>query len=92
MTEKKVRKRGIGILIFSIVSVWIIHGWLIIKVSDLEKLAKIEKKKLAEVQKEVSEKRIAYEQRVDLGKIEKEMRTKHKMEISKDIQFFKIKS
>lgn len=78
------------LLLLFVVPVWIIHGQLIMKISKVEREISKEKVELRELEKVVNEKRFEYDQKIDLEKIEKDMRINHKMEISKDINFFKI--
>ncbi|MGL4307413.1 hypothetical protein [Cetobacterium sp. SF1] len=86
---KILRKLMIFILLIAVP--WILNAYYIKEVSTEETKAAKSRLELKELQKIVNEKRIEYEQGVDLGKIEKEMRRQNKMEISKDINFFKIK-
>ena len=75
-----------------IISVWIIHGSLLIKISKLEQSINKDKKELEIVEKELNRKIIEYDTKVDLDKIGKEMRTKKNMEISTKINFFQIEN
>lgn len=80
------------VVLIMIVPVWIFHGQMIMKISKLERKLSLEKIDLREIEKELNEKRFQLDQKIDLEKIEKEMRLKEKMEISKEINFFRIKS
>ena len=75
-----------------IISVWIIHGSLLIKISKLEQSINKDKKELEIVEKELNKKIIEYDTKVDLDKIGKEMRSKKNMEISNKINFFQIEN
>ncbi|WP_293958399.1 hypothetical protein [uncultured Fusobacterium sp.] len=75
-----------------IISVWIIHGSLLIKISKLEQSINKDKKELEIVEKELNRKIIEYDTKVDLDKIGKEMRSKKNMEISNKINFFQIEN
>ena len=75
-----------------IISVWIIHGSLLIKISKLEQSINKDKKELEIVEKELNRKIIEYDTKVDLDKIGKEMRRKKNMEISNKINFFQIEN
>ena len=75
-----------------IISVWIIHGSLLIKISKLEQSINKDKKELEIVEKELNRKIIEYDTKVDLDKIGKEMRIKKNMEISNKINFFQIEN
>lgn len=75
-----------------IISVWIIHGSFLIKISKLEQSINKDKKELEIVEKELNRKIIEYDTKVDLDKIGKEMRSKKNMEISNKINFFQIEN
>ena len=75
-----------------IISVWIIHGSLLIKISKLEQSINKDKKELEIVEKELNRKIIEYDTKVDLDKIGNEMRSKKNMEISNKINFFQIEN
>lgn len=75
-----------------IISVWIIHGSLLIKISKLEQSINKDKKELEIVEKELNRKIIEYDTKIDLDKIGKEMRSKKNMEISNKINFFQIEN
>lgn len=78
------------ILLIGILSIWILHGTLLIKVSKIELSIKEDKKVLEELQKELSKKEIEYDTIMDLERIGNEMRSKKKMAISQGIKFFRI--
>ena len=82
--------KNLTILLIGILSIWILHGTLLIKVSKIELSIKEEKKILDELQKELSKKEIEYDTVMDLEKIGDEMRSKKKMAISQEIKFFRI--
>ena len=75
-----------------IISVWIIRGSLLIKISKLEQSINKDKKELEIVEKELNKKIIEYDTKIDLDKIGKEMRSKKNMEISNKINFFQIEN
>ena len=85
-------KKTFLFVFFIIISVWIIHGSLLIKISKLEQSINKEKKELEIVEKELNRKIIEYDTKIDLDKIGKEMRSKKKMEISNKINFFRIEN
>lgn len=85
-------KKTFLFVFFIIISVWIIHGSLLIKISKLEQSINKDKKELEIVEKELNRKIIEYDTKIDLDKIGKEMRNKKKMEISNKINFFQIEN
>ena len=85
-------KKTFLFVFFIIISVWIIHGSLLIKISKLEQSINKDKKELEIVEKELNKKIIEYDTKIDLDKIGKEMRTKKNMEISTKINFFQIEN
>ena len=85
-------KKTFLFVFFIIISVWIIHGSLLIKISKLEQSINKDKKELEIVEKELNKKIIEYDTKIDLDKIGKEMRNKKKMEISNKINFFQIEN
>lgn len=80
----------VALFLVGLISVWLIHGNLLIKVSRLEISIKNGNKQLEELQKELEKKELQYNSLVDLERIGNEMRNKKKMTISDDIKFFKI--
>lgn len=82
--------KNLTILLIGILSIWILHGTLLIKVSKIELSIKEDKKVLDELQKELSKKEIEYDTIMDLDKIGNEMKNKKKMSISQGIKFFRI--
>lgn len=82
--------KNLTILLIGILSIWILHGTLLIKVSKIELSIKEDKKILDELQKELSKKEIEYDNIIDLERIGNEMRDKKKMTISQGIKFFRI--
>lgn len=82
--------KNLTILLIGILSIWILHGTLLIKVSKIELSIKQDKKVLDELQKELSKKEIEYDNIIDLERIGNEMRDKKKMAISQGIKFFRI--
>ena len=85
-------KKTFLFVFFIIISVWIIHGSLLIKISKLEQSINKDKKELEIVEKELNKKIIEYDTKIDLDKIGKEMRSKKNMEISNKINFFQIEN
>ena len=82
--------KNLTILLIGILSIWILHGTLLIKVSKIELSIKQDKKILDELQKERTKKEIEYDNIIDLERIGNEMRDKKKMAISQGIKFFRI--
>ena len=82
--------KNLTILLIGILSIWILHGTLLIKVYKIELSIKQDKKILDELQKELSKKEIEYDNIIDLERIGNEMRDKKKMAISQGIKFFRI--
>lgn len=82
--------KNLTIFLIGILSIWILHGTLLIKVSKIELSIKEEKKILDELQKELSKKEIEYDTIMDLEKIGNEMKNRKKMAISQGIKFFRI--
>lgn len=82
--------KNLTIFLIGILSIWILHGTLLIKVSKIELSIKQDKKILDELQKELSKKEIEYDNIIDLERIGNEMRDKKKMAISQGIKFFRI--
>lgn len=82
--------KNLTILLIGILSIWILHGTLLIKASKIELSIKEDKKILDELQKELSKKEIEYDTIMDLERIGNEMRNKKKMAISQGIKFFRI--
>ena len=82
--------KNLTIFLIGILSIWILHGTLLIKVSKIELSIKEDKKILDEVQKELSKKEIEYNTVMDLEKIGNEMKNRKKMAISQGIKFFRI--
>lgn len=82
--------KNLTIFLIGILSIWILHGTLLIKVSKIELSIKEDKKILDELQKELSKKEIGYNTVMDLEKIGNEMKNRKKMAISQGIKFFRI--
>lgn len=82
--------KNLTIFLISILSIWILHGTLLIKISKIELSIKEDKKILDELQKELSKKEIEYNTVMDLEKIGNEMKNRKKMAISQGIKFFRI--
>lgn len=82
--------KNLTIFLIGILSIWILHGTLLIKVSKIELSIKEDKKILDELQKELSKKEIEYNTVMDLEKIVNEMKNRKKMAISQGIKFFRI--
>ena len=82
--------KNLTIFLIGILSIWILHGTLLIKVSKIELSIKEDKKILDELQKELSKKEIEYNTVMDLEKIGNEMKNRKKMAISQGIKFFSI--
>ncbi len=82
--------KNLTIFLIGILSIWILHGTLLIKVSKIELSIKEDKKILDELQKELSKKEIEYNTVMDLEKIGNEMKKRKKMAISQGIKFFRI--
>ena len=82
--------KNLTIFLIGILSIWILHGTLLIKVSKIELSIKEDKKILDELQKELSKKEIEYNTVMDLEKIGNEMKNRKKMAISQGIKFFRI--
>ena len=82
--------KNLTIFLIGILSIWILHGTLLIKVSKIELSIKEDKKILDELQKGLSKKEIEYNTVMDLEKIGNEMKNRKKMAISQGIKFFRI--
>lgn len=82
--------KNLTIFLIGILSIWILHGTLLIKVFKIELSIKEDKKILDELQKELSKKEIEYNTVMDLEKIGNEMKNRKKMAISQGIKFFRI--
>lgn len=82
--------KNLTIFLIGILSIWILHGTLLIKVSKIELSIKEDKKIFDELQKELSKKEIEYNTVMDLEKIGNEMKNRKKMAISQGIKFFRI--
>ena len=82
--------KNLTIFLIGILSILILHGTLLIKVSKIELSIKEDKKILDELQKELSKKEIEYNTVMDLEKIGNEMKNRKKMAISQGIKFFRI--
>lgn len=82
--------KNLTIFLIGILSIWILHGTLLIKISKIELSIKEDKKILDELQKELSKKEIEYNTVMDLEKIGNEMKNRKKMAISQGIKFFRI--
>ena len=82
--------KNLTIFLIGILSIWILHGTLLIKVAKIELSIKEDKKILDELQKELSKKEIEYNTVMDLEKIGNEMKNRKKMAISQGIKFFRI--
>ena len=80
----------VAIFLVGLVSVWVFHGHLLVKVSRLELAIKTGNRQLDELQKELEKKELQYDSMMDLERIGNEMRDKKNMMISKEIKFFKI--
>lgn len=78
-------------VIVIILSIWLTHNNYLVKVSKLEKAIMNEKVRVEDLRKELNEKRVEYEKKSDLKKLELEMRDKRNMEASKEVYYFKIK-
>lgn len=85
------KKQKILLIVMIILSVWSFYGYLIRKISLLEKENKGIAKNIKELEKEKNDKLYEYDSLMDLSKIEKEMNSKKNMTISGDINFFRIK-
>ena len=68
--------KNLTIFLIGILSIWILHGTLLIKVSKIELSIKEDKKILDELQKELSKKEIEYNTVMDLEKIGNEMKNR----------------
>ena len=73
------------------IGIWLTHNNYLVKVSKLEKAIMKEKVQVEDLRKELNEKRVEYEKKSDLKKLELEMRDKRNMEASKEVNYFKIK-
>ncbi|WP_291259246.1 hypothetical protein [Fusobacterium sp.] len=82
--------RIVAIFLVGLISVWLYHGNLLIKVSRLELSIKSGNKQLDELQKELEKKELQYDSLMDLERIGNEMKNKKNMSISNEIKFFKI--
>ncbi|MGY0394150.1 MULTISPECIES: hypothetical protein [unclassified Fusobacterium] len=82
--------RIVAIFLVGLISVWLYHGNLLVKVSRLELSIKTGNKQLDELQKELEKKELQYDSLMDLERIGNEMKKKKNMSISNEIKFFKI--
>lgn len=83
--------KKIILTIVLVLSVWSFYGYLIRKISLLEKENLGIEKEIKELEKERNDRLYEYDNLMDLSKIEKEMNSKKEMKISGDINFFRIK-
>lgn len=84
------KKKNIVLTILGIIAVWSFYGYQIIKISKLEKDIFSIEKDIRELEKEKNERIYEYDVKMDLRKIENEMKEKKSMEISEKINFFKL--
>nr|WP_307775426.1 hypothetical protein [uncultured Cetobacterium sp.] len=75
--------------VIGIIFIWSFYGYLIRKISYLEKTNLKLDKEIRELEKKRSERVYKYDVLMDLSKIEKEMNKKD-MQISEEINFFKL--
>ena len=73
------------------IGIWLTHNNYLVKVSKLEKAVIAEKKNLENLKKDLNEKQTEYDKAVDLKRLELEMKEKRNMEVSKEVNYFKIK-
>ena len=73
------------------IGIWLTHNNYLVKVSKLEKAVIEEKKNLENLKKDLNEKQTEYDKAVDLKRLELEMKEKRNMEVSKEVNYFKIK-
>lgn len=85
------KNKKIFLVIIVILSVWSFYGYLIRKISLLEKENVTIGKSIKELEKEKNDRLYEYDNLMDLGKIEKEMNSKKNMSISGEINFFRIR-
>lgn len=77
-------------IILAIIGIWSFYAYQIRKITKLEnEIIKI-KKEINELEKEKKERIYEFDEKMDLKKIEAEMKEKHGMEISEKINFFKL--
>lgn len=84
------KAKNIIFLILAIIVVWSFYGYQIRKITKLEnEILKINRE-IGELEKEKKERIYEYDEKMDLKKIEAEMKEKNSMEISEKINFFKL--
>lgn len=84
------KAKNIIFLILAVIIVWSFYGYQIRKITKLEnEIIKINRE-INELEKEKKERIYEYDEKMDLKKIEAEMKEKNSMEISEKINFFKL--
>lgn len=89
--KEKLKNAYVSCLILFIFLLPIVHLNYVIKLAKEQGELRKLKKSVNEYEELYQSKKISYENKVDLKRIEKEARTKLKMEVSNEIEYFKLK-
>ncbi len=71
-------------------AIWTTHNNCLMDISRLEQEVIVEKKNLEGLKKSLNDKQLEYDKIADLKSLELEMRQKRNMEVSSEINYFKI--
>ncbi|WP_300393065.1 hypothetical protein [Fusobacterium sp.] len=80
----------IALLLVITGAIWATHNNCLMDISKLEKEVSAEKKNLEGLKKSLNDKQLEYDKIADLKSLELEMRQKRNMEVSSEINYFKI--
>lgn len=89
--KERIKDVYVTLLIAVMVLLPVVHLSFVIKVAKEQGEVRKLKRSLKEYEDQYQTKKIAFENKVDLQKIEKEARTKLGMDISNEIEYFKLK-
>jgi Tfp pilus assembly protein PilO len=89
--KKKFKDAYITIVILLIILLPIVHINYVIHLAKEQGEVRKLKKSVNEYEELYQSKKISFENKVDLERIEKEAKTKLKMEVSNEIEYFKLK-
>lgn len=89
--KKKLKEVYTVLIVFLIIALPIVHLNYVIKLAKEQGEVRKVKKIVSESEELYQSKKIELENKVDLEKIEKEAKTKLGMEVSNEIEYFKLK-
>lgn len=89
--KKKLKDAYISFIILLIILLPIVHLNYVIQLAKEQGEVRKLRKNVNEYKELYQSKKISFENKVDLERIEKEARTRLKMEVSNEIEYFKLK-